>query len=81
MGRALPAPALQSIGVGPGPSSPCRSEALPVGLPRADRPLMPGDGIAGPEGGTGLLPWRWAEEKLGLIQHDLSGSPTRGRFG
>ena len=25
---------------------------------------MPGYGIAGPEEGTGLLPWTWAEERL-----------------
>jgi nitroimidazol reductase NimA-like FMN-containing flavoprotein (pyridoxamine 5'-phosphate oxidase superfamily) len=31
-------------------------------MPTADRPHMPGYGIAGPE--TGLLPWSWAEERL-----------------
>ena len=25
---------------------------------------MPGYGIQGPDAGTGLLPWRWAEDKL-----------------
>jgi PPOX class probable F420-dependent enzyme len=30
----------------------------------ADRPYMPGYGIAGPAEGTGLLPWSWAEERL-----------------
>jgi PPOX class probable F420-dependent enzyme len=30
--------------------------------PRADRPHMPGYGVAGPE--AGLLPWSWAEERL-----------------
>ena len=30
---------------------------------------MPGYGIAGPDAGTGLLPWRWAEEKL-VASHD-----------
>lgn len=38
-------------------------------LPRADRPFMPGYGIAGPDDGTGLLPWRWAQEKL-VASHD-----------
>ena len=37
--------------------------------PQADRPYMPGYGIAGPNAGTGLLPWRWAEEKL-LASHE-----------
>jgi hypothetical protein len=32
--------------------------------PRADRPHMPGYGIADAPGGTGLLPWSWAEERL-----------------
>ena len=32
--------------------------------PRASRPHMPGYGIAGPEEGTGLLPWSWADERL-----------------
>ena len=31
-------------------------------MPTADRPHMPGYGIAGPE--AGLLPWSWAEERL-----------------
>ena len=32
--------------------------------PRSGRPHMPGYGILGPDGGTGLLPWSWAEERL-----------------
>jgi len=28
--------------------------------PRASRPHMPGYGVAGPDSGTGLLPWSWA---------------------
>jgi hypothetical protein len=32
--------------------------------PRASRPYMPGYGIQGPDQGTGLLPWTWAEERL-----------------
>lgn len=32
--------------------------------PRADRPHMPGYGIAPADVGTGLLPWSWAEERL-----------------
>ena len=32
--------------------------------PNAGRPHMPGYGIAGPDGGSGLLPWSWAEERL-----------------
>lgn len=32
--------------------------------PRSSRPYMPGYGIVGPEEGSGLLPWSWAEERL-----------------
>jgi PPOX class probable F420-dependent enzyme len=32
--------------------------------PRASRPHMPGYGIQGPDEGSGLLPWAWAEERL-----------------
>jgi PPOX class probable F420-dependent enzyme len=33
--------------------------------PRASRrPYMPGYGIQGPDEGSGLLPWAWAEERL-----------------
>jgi PPOX class probable F420-dependent enzyme len=39
-----------------------------VDQPEADRPFMPGYGIAGPEAGSGLLPWRWAEDKLAASQ-------------
>lgn len=31
---------------------------------RAERPYMPGYGIAGPAEGSGLLPWSWAEQRL-----------------
>jgi nitroimidazol reductase NimA-like FMN-containing flavoprotein (pyridoxamine 5'-phosphate oxidase superfamily) len=37
--------------------------------PIASRPYMPGYGIAGPEEGSGLLPWTWAEERL-VASHD-----------
>ena len=37
--------------------------------PWADRPSMPGYGVVGPDEGTGLLAWRWAEEKL-AASHD-----------
>jgi len=30
---------------------------------------MPGYGISGPDAGTGLLPWHWAEQKL-VASHD-----------
>lgn len=30
----------------------------------AGRPYMPGYGIRGPDEGTGLLPWSWAEQQL-----------------
>jgi len=32
--------------------------------PRASRPYMPDYGILGPDAGTGLLPWAWAQERL-----------------
>ena len=38
--------------------------------PRADRPYMPGYGTLGPDEGTGLLPWSWAEERL-VRSHDF----------
>ena len=31
---------------------------------RASRPYMPGYGLLGPDEGTGLLPWPWAEQRL-----------------
>jgi nitroimidazol reductase NimA-like FMN-containing flavoprotein (pyridoxamine 5'-phosphate oxidase superfamily) len=31
-------------------------------MPTADRPYLPGYGIAGPD--AGLLPWSWAEQRL-----------------
>jgi PPOX class probable F420-dependent enzyme len=33
-------------------------------IPRVSRPYMPGYGIAGPDQGSGLLPWSWAAERL-----------------
>lgn len=42
----------------------------PMTEPRADRPHMPGYGILGPDEGTGLLPWSWAEERL-VRSHDF----------
>jgi PPOX class probable F420-dependent enzyme len=35
-----------------------------MGEPHASRPYMPGYGLLGPDDGTGLLPWSWAEERL-----------------
>lgn len=32
--------------------------------PVASRPYMPGYGTLGPDEGSGLLPWSWAEERL-----------------
>jgi PPOX class probable F420-dependent enzyme len=32
--------------------------------PRISRPHMPGYGVAGPDDGSGLLPWSWAAERL-----------------
>lgn len=32
--------------------------------PHAGRPFMPGYGVLPADGGTGLLPWEWAEERL-----------------
>ena len=37
--------------------------------PRADRPFMPGYGVEEAGSGTGLLPWKWAEDKL-IASHD-----------
>jgi hypothetical protein len=37
--------------------------------PTASRPYMPGYGIVGPDEGTGLLPWSWANERL-TASHD-----------
>src|SRR5688572_33508305 len=36
---------------------------------RASRPYMPGYGTLGPDEGSGLLPWSWAEERL-VASHD-----------
>jgi nitroimidazol reductase NimA-like FMN-containing flavoprotein (pyridoxamine 5'-phosphate oxidase superfamily) len=35
-----------------------------MSTPKASRPYMPGYGIAPAKGGLGLLPWRWAKERL-----------------
>jgi len=35
-----------------------------MGKPKASRPHMPGYGIADAKTGQGLLPWRWAEDRL-----------------
>ena len=37
---------------------------------------MPGYGLAGPTEGTGLLPWRWAHERL-VASHDYWLATTR----
>jgi PPOX class probable F420-dependent enzyme len=37
--------------------------------PRASRPHMPGYGVRGPGEGTGLLPWAWAEARLGASRN------------
>ncbi len=39
-------------------------------LPVADRPHMPEYGILPPEEGRGLLPWRWAAERLAASHND-----------
>jgi nitroimidazol reductase NimA-like FMN-containing flavoprotein (pyridoxamine 5'-phosphate oxidase superfamily) len=49
--------------------------------PRASRPYMPGYGIADAKGGSGLLAWQWAKERLEkgrtyfLATTDPTGSP------
>lgn len=35
-----------------------------MAAPRSSRPYMPGYGLLPAAEGTGLLPWRWAEERL-----------------
>jgi PPOX class probable F420-dependent enzyme len=35
-----------------------------MNIPRVSRPHMPGYGIAPADGGSGLLPWSWAAERL-----------------
>lgn len=42
----------------------------------ADRPLMPGYGILPTEGGRGLLPWSWVEERLSSA-HNYFVATTR----
>jgi hypothetical protein len=37
--------------------------------PRASRPHMPGYGVVGPDEGSGLLPWSWAEARLAASRH------------
>lgn len=44
--------------------------------PSASRPHMPGYGIKGPEEGSGLLSWKWAEERLGKV-HNFWVATTR----
>lgn len=44
-------------------------EEVPVTEPRADRPNMPGYGVAGPDEGDGLLSWSWARDRLAAA-HD-----------
>jgi len=38
-------------------------------VPHADRPYMPGYGVAPADGGAGLLPWSWAVERLERFGH------------
>ncbi len=40
-----------------------------VPSPVASRPYMPGYGVLGPDEGSGLLPWAWAEQRLATA-HD-----------
>lgn len=44
--------------------------------PKASRPHKPGYGISDAESGTGLLPWKWAEERL-KKSHNYWISTTR----
>ena len=44
--------------------------------PKAGRPHMPGYGIVGPDQGSGLLPWSWAEERL-IVRPARAGLWTR----
>ncbi|HEX2043632.1 MAG TPA: pyridoxamine 5'-phosphate oxidase family protein [Acidimicrobiales bacterium] len=37
--------------------------------PVASRPFMPGYGVVGPDQGSGLLPWSWAEERLAASRY------------
>jgi hypothetical protein len=39
-----------------------KKKSKPPGNPSRSRPYMPGYGL--PEGGKGLLPWTWAEQRL-----------------
>jgi hypothetical protein len=43
---------------------------------RTSRPDMPGYGVLGPHEGSGLLPWRWAAERL-AASHDYWLSTVR----
>jgi general stress protein 26 len=43
---------------------------------RVSRPYMPGYGVTGPDEGTGLLPWSWAESRL-VASHDYWVATTR----
>jgi nitroimidazol reductase NimA-like FMN-containing flavoprotein (pyridoxamine 5'-phosphate oxidase superfamily) len=44
--------------------------------PSASRPHMPGYGIKAPAEGSGLLLWKWAEERLGKV-HNFWVATTR----
>jgi nitroimidazol reductase NimA-like FMN-containing flavoprotein (pyridoxamine 5'-phosphate oxidase superfamily) len=41
-----------------------RANSSSITQPSATRPHMPGYGIKGADEGSGLLPWKWAEERL-----------------
>jgi general stress protein 26 len=41
-----------------------RLRKVAMDTPRASRPYMPGYGTLGPDQGSGLLPWSWAEQRL-----------------
>ncbi|HUK51774.1 MAG TPA: pyridoxamine 5'-phosphate oxidase family protein [Candidatus Binatia bacterium] len=47
------------------PATSDRGQAEKRAEPRASRPHIPGYGIAGETEGRGLLPWTWAEQRLG----------------
>src|SRR5262249_40076116 len=48
---------------------PTRTQKKTTNEPLASRPSMPDYGIADAESGEGLLPWRWATEKLTKTQN------------
>ena len=45
--------------------------------PKASRPQMPGYGIADAGKGSGLLPWRWARERLNRAERIGPQPPVR----